>query len=122
MIATPALLEPLPEDYHPRVTKAKAVVGANNRSYPLNQPLVPLSHYPRGQWAANVKVAGIVRQLNFPTAVQVFNEAMRLHQLNKEDFWFVNVWLNLNLQWIPRLASKYRIVTVEQLEAISKPA
>ena len=104
-----------------RTTLSTAVVGVNGKPYALNQPLVPASHFPRGKWGAFIRVAGIVRKIEAPSAIQVFNEAMRLLQLNNDPFWFVDVWLNLNLQWVPRVPLKHQLVTVQQLEAISSP-
>lgn len=105
----------------PRATEATVVTGVDGKPYALNQPLVPPGHYPRGRWDAEIVVKGIPRTIIKPTAIETFNEAMRLMQLNAEPFWFVNLWLNLNLQWIPRVPVKYQIVTVEQLEQISHP-
>ena len=102
-----------------RETLVHNVVGVDSRIYSLNQPLVPAGHFPRGRCSAVLVIAGIPRLIDKPSCVEVFNEAMRLYQLNELEFWFINIWLNLNLQWIPRVAAKYRIVTVEQLEAIS---
>ena len=116
--------EPVPEGppFVMRKTAFDRVTGIDDKVYLLVQPLVPAARYPRGHWAATVTVKGIPRVIDRPTGIEVFNEAMRLFQLNEEEFWFVNIWLNLNLQWIPRLPERYRIVTVEQLEAISEPA
>lgn len=102
-----------------RETLVHNVVGVDGRTYSLNQPLVPAGQFPRNHCSAVLVVAGIPRLIDEPSCVQVFNEAMRLYQLNGSDFWFINIWLNLNLQWIPRVAAKYRLVTVDQLEAIS---
>jgi hypothetical protein len=104
-----------------RATTKLTVLGVNGQPYALNQPLVPSGHFPRGLWAAEVTVKGIARRVDKPTCIEVFNEAMRLFSLNDGEFWFVNIWLNLNLQWIPRVAPKHQIVTVAALEAISQP-
>lgn len=109
-----------PEGIVVRGTQVTAVVGVNGTAYPLNQPLAPASHFPRGRWGAFIRVAGIFRFVDKPTAIEVFNEAMRIMQLNGEDFWFIDLWLNLNLQWVAKVPAKHRIVTVQQLEAISE--
>lgn len=104
-----------------RETSSKAVTGNDGKVYPLDQPLVPAGNFPRGQWAAVIVVKGIPTVVHKNSAVETFNEAMRIFQVNEEDFWFMNIWLNLNLQWIPRVPAEYQIVTVAQLEAISHP-
>lgn len=102
-----------------RSTLLTKVTGVDDKVYGLDQPLVPPMYAPREQWAAVLKIKGMDILIDKPSAPEVFNDAMRLFQLNGEPFWFVNTWLNLNLQWIPRVAAKYRIVTIEQLEEIS---
>jgi hypothetical protein len=119
------LAEPPPAPAGPfveRTTTVTSVVGVNGQAYALNQPLIPPGHFPRNNCSAVVRIKGIDRTIDKPTCIEVFNEAMRIYQLNNEEFWFVNLWLNLNLQWIPRVSFKYQLVTVAQLEAISTPA
>jgi hypothetical protein len=112
---------PIPGAFVERTTEVTTVIGVNGKPYSLNQPLLPVGHFPRTGCSATLTIKGIPRTISKATPLEVFNEAMRLLQLNGEEFWFINLWLNLNLQWIPRVAAKYRIVTVEQLEAISQP-
>lgn len=111
---------PDPALYVERETSATAVDGVNGQRYSLLQPLVA-SHLLRDGWAALVRIKGVTTVVNKNSAVETFNEAMRLHELNGEEYWFGNIWLNLNLQWIPRIPEKDQIVTVAQLESISNP-
>ena len=100
-------------------TTVAEVTGMDGNRYALNQPLFPPSHFPRRDYTATIMIADIPATISGSTATAVFNEAMRLHTLNKRPFWFVNIWLNLNLQWIPKVPTRYQTVTVEQLYAIS---
>lgn len=104
-----------------RETTHLTVEGVGGKIYSLAQPLVPPGHFPRGQCAATLVINTIPRRIDKPTCIEVFNEAMRLYQLNNQEFWFINLWLNLNLQWTPRVAEKFQLVTPAQLEAISTP-
>lgn len=117
----PEIIDPAADEHVYRETLLTTVVGVDGKPYALNQPLVPPGHFPRGMCKAYVKVKGMNRLIDKPSCVEVFNEAMDLYRINDEPFWFVNLWLNLNLQWIPRVAPKYQLVTVAQLEEISHP-
>lgn len=102
-----------------RFTKATTVLGVNGKPYALNQPLVPPGHFPRNHWAVTLTIAGIPKRIDKPTATEVFNEALRLAQLNKDPIWFIDLWLNCNLQWATRVPQKYQIVTPNALRDIS---
>lgn len=107
------------EPHTMRFTKATTVLGVNGKPYALNQPLVPPGHFPRGHWAVTLTIAGIPKRIDKPTATEVFNEALRLAQLNKDPVWFIDLWLNCNLQWATRVSQKYQIVTPNALRDIS---
>ena len=51
-----------------RYTKETSVVGVNGKPYALNQALVPVEHYPRGEWDVRLVIAGIPKTLSKPTA------------------------------------------------------
>lgn len=109
-------------DFEPHVmrfTKKTIVEGVNGKSYALNQPLVPSNHFPRGHWAVTLTISGIPKRIDKPTAAEVFNEALRLVQLNKDPLWFIDIWLNCNLQWVSRVPQKYQIVTLKALRELS---
>lgn len=117
----PEIRDPVAGVHVYRETLMKTVIGNREKEYALDQPLVPPGHFPRGMCSAYVKIKGMNRLINRPSCLEVFNEAMDLFIINEEPFWFVNLWLNLNLQWIPRVAQEHQIVTVAQLEEISHP-
>lgn len=122
--ATPSMMvspQPVKATHAMRETQETVVNGNDGKQYALNQPLVPAAHFPRTQCSAELTIKGIPRRIDKPTCIEVFNEAMRLMELNGEPYWFVNLWLNLNLQWVTRVAPKYQLITVAQLEAISRP-
>lgn len=102
-----------------RYTKQSTVVGVDGKPYALNQALVPVGHYPRGDWRASLTISGIPKVFSKPTAVQTFNDALRVAQLNKDPIWFIDIWLNLNLQWIARVPARHHIVSPTALLAIS---
>jgi hypothetical protein len=117
----PVIADLVAKSFALRETDATKVIGVKGIEYPLHQKLVTHAHFPRGQWAVTLPFKGIDRIIDLPTAPHVFNEAFRMCQLNDEDRLIKNLWLNLNLQWVPRVAPKYQIVTLQQLEAISTP-
>lgn len=109
-------------DFEPhtmRFTKETVVLGTNGKFYALNQPLVAPGYFPRNQWAVTLTIAGIPKRIDKPSATEVFNEALRLAQLNKDPVWFIDLWLNCNLQWVIRVPQKYQIVTLAALHSIS---
>lgn len=97
------------------------VEGRNGRRFPLSQPLVAAGHFPRDGWKALIKVRGVVSTLRATSGAGVFEEAKRLHEINSEPFDATDLWLNLNLQWVKRVADKYQVVTPQALHAIAKP-
>jgi len=102
-----------------RYTKETSVVGANGKPYALNQALVPVEHYPRGEWGVQLVIAGIPKTISKPTASQTFNEALRIAQLNNDPVWFIDLWLNCNLQWVKKVPTRYQVVPLNNLLAIS---
>ncbi len=102
-----------------RFTKNTTVIGVNGKPYALNQPLVPVEYFPRGQWAVSLVIAGIPKTFSQPTAAQTFNDALRIAQLNNDSIWFIDLWLNCNLQWVAKVPPRHRIVSLENLIAIS---
>lgn len=121
----PALLQTSGKpDQSIKVYKAQesVVQGVDGKGYPINQPLVSEENFPRDNWQVDVKVKGIVHRINAEKPTHIFDEVVRLHALNEEAHDFASVWLNLNLQWLPRVAAKHRIVTVDALLEISTPA
>ena len=100
-------------------TVATVVQGVNGKPYVLSQPLVSAGHFPRNGWQALARIKGIVRKIEGTSARAVFDEIMRLKQLNEEPISTNDLWLNLNIQWTRRVAKKYQVVKPEALLAIS---
>lgn len=107
------------ETHRMRYTKKTAVVGVNGKPYALNQALVPSEHFPRGSWAVNLTIAGVPKTISKSTAIQTFNETLRIAQLNNDPVWFIDLWLNCNLQWVARVPARHQIVSLNNLLAIS---
>ena len=108
-----------PEELPIYFTSRQAVVGLNSKRYALGQPLVPRGHFPRNGWEASVTVKGMPRAIQGTTPEVIFSEAERLLKLNGEFTTNINIWLNLNIQWTPRVAAKYQIISKQDLLKIS---
>lgn len=81
-------------------TAAGRVSARAGGSEPLNKSLLNPAYPPRGGWWANIPVAGHVERVSGVSANDVFRKARALIDRNGAGLTDVNLWLNLNLQWL----------------------
>lgn len=92
-----------------------SVEGRLGKLYPINQPLIPKPHTPRGGWGVTINVANQATELSGSTASVVVLKAKNLLTLNHIEFNEDNLWYNLNIQWVTRAIQKYQNVSLSSL-------
>lgn len=98
---------------------ATSVVGKDGVRRPINQPLIPAGKKPVGGWKASLVVNGQMIEADGPTGEAVHAEATRLLKLNGLVYSDLDLWLNLNLQWVRRAVEKYQIVRESDLLTVA---
>lgn len=81
----------------------------------LHQPLVPTSLRPINGWGVKVRIRGIVREIQEGTAIQTFNAVRQAYAENDIHPKAVDIWLNLNYQWLSGIPEKHRPVHLSVL-------
>ena len=100
------------------VSGVTSVEGRNGKKYPIGKSLFPPPHTPRGGWRVTLHLHGQATEITGSSASVVFIEAKNFLQLNGVDFTDINLWYNLNIQWLERAVTKYRLVLSESLLAL----
>jgi hypothetical protein len=94
---------------------AASVVGRDGVRYQINRTLVPSGRKPSGGWKVSLVVNGQHIEADGPSGEAVHAEAVRLLQLNGLVFSDLDLWLNLNIQWVGRATEKYQVVRLSDL-------
>lgn len=94
---------------------ASSVVGKDGVRYPITRTLVPAGRKPVGGWKVSMVVNGQLIEADGASGEAVHAEAVRLFQLNGLTFSDLDLWLNLNIQWLTRAVEKYQVVRLSDL-------
>lgn len=94
---------------------AASVVGRDGVRYQISKTLVPSGRKPTGGWRVSLLVNGQHIEADGPSGQAVHDEVVRLLQLNGLVFSDLDLWLNLNIQWIGRATEKYQVVRLSDL-------
>lgn len=86
--------------------------GDNHR---INRPLITRPHVPKRGWAVVFWINGQEHTLTGNDPVRIFAAAQSLFNLNSVPYTDLNLWFNLNLQWLERAIVKYQNVTYNDL-------
>lgn len=84
---------------------------------------VPTMRTPRGGWGINIIIKGQVHPITEYRPRDVYAAVRELLVVNEIAFTDVDLWLNLNLEWVSRAVMRYQKITTEDLMrvAISNP-
>lgn len=66
-------------------------------------------------WAVNIRVKGMTRRVQGDTAAKVFSSAKEMYQINGEPVRDLDLWVNLNVQWISALPEQHRPVELHEM-------
>lgn len=91
------------------------VEGRYGRLYPINSALIPVPHQPRGGWGAFFYLHGQPLRVEGKTASEVFQTAYKFFVLNEAVVAPMDLWYNLNIQWVEKAIEKYQHVSLESL-------
>lgn len=94
---------------------APTVTGKDGLQHRVDEPLVRRPQSPQGGWKVNLTIKEQVVTVPGTDPKSVFQEAKNLLALNEVAVSDLDLWLNLNLQWIARTPEKYQKVRVSDL-------
>jgi hypothetical protein len=97
------------------------VSGKDGKKYPIQGSLVVTTMEPRGGWFVDFKINGQSHHFSEVSPQATYNEVRRLLDLNEVFYTTLNLWFNLNLQWLSRAVDKYQKVTYASLAELSTP-
>lgn len=97
------------------------VTGSDGRRYPIQTSLIAPMREPRGGWSVEFKVKNQLHLFDGPSPRAVFLEVKRVFDLNGIKHTALDLWFNLNLQWVSRAVERYQKVRHQDLLSIAVP-
>ena len=97
------------------------VEGKTGKQYPINSCLIDKPHMPRGGWSIVLWIHGQRTVVNGSTYRTVFLKTKELLELNNFSYTDLDIWLNLNIQWLENAINKYQSVVLESLLKLAQP-
>lgn len=97
------------------------VIGLRGKRYSIAQPLVFRPHKPRGGWTVEVWMHGMAHTFSAGDPFSVFTKVKAFLIINEQPAPDIEIWLNLNLQWLERAIEKYQHVTRDDLMLLAIP-
>jgi hypothetical protein len=116
-IEAPTVSSGLPYSLVPGVT---TVAGRDGRHYSIKTCLIPPMRQPRGGWFATFKIKGQNHRF-VGHHREIFLQVKRLFDLNEVPYTDLELWFNLNLQWLERAVERYQKVRYADLFALAAP-
>lgn len=102
------------------VSSSNMVTGKQGRRYPIGTCLIPPSRRPREGWSVEFYIHGQPHVID-GVPRSIYRETQRLFELNDVPYDNLELWFNLNLQWLSSAVDKYQKVTFDQLFALASP-
>lgn len=84
-------------------------------TYQINRPLITRPHVPKRGWGVVFWINGQEHKIAGNEPLKIFAAAQYLFGLNSIEYTNLNLWFNLNLQWLDRAIVKYQNVTHSDL-------
>jgi len=100
-------------------TRTKSILGRDGATYKITSSLVAVGHRPRGGWGVTVRINGQTHTVNADSPREAFTSVQRLAETNALRISVLNLWFNLNLQWLQRSVEKYQTVRFADLLAVA---
>lgn len=97
------------------VPDVTTVEGKMGRRYAINTPLIPRPHSPRGGWSVTLYLHGQATVITGASASAVFIAASDFLVLNEISHTLLDLWFNLNIQWVTNAIDKYQQVPLASL-------
>lgn len=83
--------------------------------FDIQTPLLASFWTPSGGWKVDVVINAQTIRVTGRTAKGVVSAVIALFKQNDQSVNLTDLWLNLNIQWLERTATKYRRVSIEEL-------
>lgn len=93
--------------------------NAHGERFDLRRPLIRSDRSPTGGWRVGVVVNGQTVVVTGGSAKTVVKAVVALFKQNQQSVNLLDLWLNLNIQWLERTSEKYRLVSIEELVQFS---
>lgn len=90
-------------------------VTATEDRLDIKTPLLRNDRTPTGGWRVSVVVNGQTIRVTGQSAKNVVKAVVALFKQNQQSVNLLDLWLNLNIQWLERTSEKYRLVSIEEL-------
>jgi hypothetical protein len=87
----------------------------------LSQAIAKRPHSPVGGWGVSFYVNSVKTDFSGLTPDSVYREVAKVFDLNGVDYTHADLWLNLNIQWLQRVADRYRRISMTQLLSVALP-
>lgn len=104
-----------------RVSNVRQVTGKDGRTYSLTACLVPSLKSPQGGWWVKLWVKGHQLTVGGINPTDTFANAKSLFRLNEITVPDIDLWINLNIQWVERTSKKYLKVSLESILELVTP-
>ncbi len=111
-------VKPIPEISgltHTLVPGVYTVTDKRGDEFQIKRPLITRPHQPRRGWGVVFWINGQEHKLISSDPVTIFKQSKALFDLNSVPYTDLNLWFNLNLQWLERAIEKYQNVTYHDL-------
>ena len=90
-------------------------VTASGDRLDVKTPLIREDRSPTGGWKVDVVVNGQTIRVTGQNARNVVKAVVALFKQNQQSVNLLDLWLNLNIQWLERTSEKYRLVDIGEL-------
>jgi hypothetical protein len=96
------------------------VAGSDGRHYAIQTCLIPPMRQPRNGWSATFYIKGQKHTLHARPR-DLFVQFKRLFDLNEVTYTDLELWFNLNLQWLEHSVERYQKVRYKDLFKLAIP-
>ena len=97
------------------------VIGRDGETYLITKCLVSPGLRPRSGWSAVIEVNGQVLTVNGQSPSDTASAVRKLLATNNFRISNLNLWFNLNIQWVGRTLEKNQNVKLQSLLDIANP-
>lgn len=117
--SNPPTPQATPESTLSYTPAATQVTGRDGVKRSIAQPLVNEADRGCGNWAVLLTVNGHVKTFDGFTPYETFAAASSFLKTNGIPFKDIDLWFNLNIQWVTKAIARRQVVRLEDLMAIA---
>jgi len=105
----------IPEIALSYTTTEKRVIGRDGDLYLITRCLASTGVRPRQGWSVVITINAQNITITGASPSVVVDKVRKLIELNGLRISNLNLWFNLNIQWLSRIDSKHQVVKTEEL-------